>query len=82
MEPYCKKLRAKKPCESRQNGKLHHEHPENEEKEGLIVWQRPNCVKGCLISEGILTLVPLPTKGAKSLSWAENLNFPPIKVKN
>ena len=23
--------------------------------------------KGCLISEGILTLVPLPTKGAKSL---------------
>ena len=24
--------------------------------------------KGCLISEGILTLVSLPTKGAKSLS--------------
>jgi hypothetical protein len=32
VEQYCKKLRAKKPCESRPNGKLHHEHPENEEK--------------------------------------------------
>ena len=31
-------------------------------------------IKGCLISEGILSLVPLPTKGAKSLSWSENLN--------
>ena len=28
--------------------------------------------KGGLISEGNLTLVQLPTKGAKSLSWAEN----------
>ena len=33
-----------------------------------------NSKKGGLISEGILTLVPLPTKGAKSLSCAENLN--------
>jgi hypothetical protein len=31
--------------------------------------------KGGLISEGILTLVPLPTKGAKLLSLAENLLF-------
>ena len=30
--------------------------------------------KGGLISEDILTLVSLPTKGAKSLSWSENLN--------
>ena len=30
--------------------------------------------KGGLISEGILTLVSLQTKGAKSLSWTENLN--------
>ena len=30
--------------------------------------------KGGLISEGILPLVPLPKKGAKSLPWAENLN--------
>ena len=30
--------------------------------------------KGGLISEGILTLVSLPIKGAKSLPWAENLN--------
>ena len=30
--------------------------------------------KGSLTSEGILTLVLLPTKGAKSLLWAENLN--------
>ena len=40
------------------------------------------CNKGGLISEGILTFVPLPTKGAKSLSIAENLNFLPIKVNN
>ena len=33
--------------------------------------------KGGLISKGILSLVPLPTKGE-----AENLNFPPIKVNN
>ena len=31
--------------------------------------------KGGLISEGILNLVPLPTKSAKSLPGAENLNF-------
>ena len=30
--------------------------------------------KGGLISEGILTLVPLPTKWSKLLSSAENLN--------
>ena len=35
---------------------------------------------GFLILEGILTLVPLPKKGAKSLSCAENLNFPPMTV--
>ena len=28
--------------------------------------------KGGLISEGILTLVPLPIKGVNSLSWAKN----------
>ena len=31
--------------------------------------------KARLISEGILILVSLPTKGAKSIIWAENLNF-------
>ena len=36
--------------------------------------------KGGLISEGILSLVPLPTKGAKAHPWAEHLNFPPITV--
>ena len=30
--------------------------------------------KGNLISEGILALVPLQKKGAKSCPWAENLN--------
>ena len=30
--------------------------------------------KGGLISDGILTLIPLPKKGTKSLHWAENLN--------
>ena len=38
--------------------------------------------KGDLISEDILTLVPLPTKGGKSLAWAENVNFPPITYSN
>ena len=33
--------------------------------------------KGGLVTEGILTLVPLPTKGAESLPW--NLNFPPLE---
>ena len=38
---------------------------------------------GGLISEVILILDPLPpTKGAKWIPWAENLNFPPIKVNN
>ena len=32
-------------------------------------------VKGDLISEDILTLVPLPKKGSKSLPSAENLNY-------
>ena len=31
-------------------------------------------IKDGLISEGILTLVPFSIKGAKTLSWAENLN--------
>ena len=31
-------------------------------------------VKGGLISKGSLNSAPLPSKGAKSLSWAENLN--------
>ena len=38
--------------------------------------------KGSLISEGILTLVPLPTKGAKSLPRADCLNLPPFTVNN
>ena len=39
--------------------------------------------KGFLLSEGIFSLAPLLTKSAKSLPWAENLNFPPIlKVNN
>ena len=37
-------------------------------------------VKGGLISEGILTLVPLLTKSAKSLPQAEISNFPPFSV--
>ena len=39
-------------------------------------------IKGVLISECILALVPLPTKGAKSLPEAENLSFTPITVNN
>ena len=39
-------------------------------------------MKGSLISEGILTLVPLPTKGAKFLPLAESLIFPPFTVNN
>ena len=31
-------------------------------------------IKGGLISEGILSLVPLPKLGAKSCPWAEKLN--------
>ena len=38
------------------------------------------CNKGGLISEGTLTFVPLPTKGAKSLSITENFNLLPKKV--
>ena len=38
--------------------------------------------KGGLISESILTLVPLPTKGAESLPWEEKSNFPPFSVNN
>ena len=34
---------------------------------------KADLIKGGLISEGILTLVPLPEKGAKSLPEAENL---------
>ena len=33
--------------------------------------------EGSLISESILTLVTLPTEGAKSLPSTESLNFPP-----
>ena len=40
----------------------------------LIILHFLYIIKGGLISEGILALVPLPTKGAKSLPWAENLN--------
>ena len=39
-------------------------------------------IKGVYISEGILALVTLPTKGAKSLPGAENLSFIPITVNN
>ena len=38
--------------------------------------------KGGLISEGILTLVTLTKKGAKSRPSAESLNFPPFTVNN
>ena len=38
--------------------------------------------KGGLISEVILTLVSLLRKGAESLPWAENSNFPPISLNN
>ena len=34
---------------------------------------KADLIKGGLISEGILTLVPLPEKGAKSLPEAKNL---------
>ena len=37
-------------------------------------------IKGSLISEGNLNLVPLPIKNAKLLPWAEKLNFPPIAL--
>ena len=39
-------------------------------------------VKGGFISEGILNLVTLPSKGAKSFPWTENSNFPPSSVNN
>ena len=35
---------------------------------------KADLIKGGLISEGILTLVSLPKKYAKFLSWAENSN--------
>ena len=38
--------------------------------------------KGSLISESILTLVPLPTKGTKSPPRAEHLNLLPFTVNN
>ena len=38
--------------------------------------------KGSLISEGILSLVPLPKKGVKSRPWAESLNFPALYSKH
>ena len=43
------------------------------------IWQIINTLKtfvtkSGLISEGILTLVPLPTKSAKLFHWAEDLN--------
>ena len=47
-------------------------------KKNLLFLQSVDA-KGCLILEGALILVPLPTKGAK---WAENLNFLPITVNN
>ena len=44
----------------------------------LIILHFLYIIKGVLISEGILALVPFATKGAKSLPGAENLNFTPI----
>ena len=38
--------------------------------------------KGGLISEGILTLVPLPKISAKSHPWAERLNFLAFSANN
>ena len=51
----------------------------------LIHLPKPNLsriIKGILISKCILTLDTLPTKSAKSLSWAESLNFPPFTLNN
>ena len=48
----------------------------------LIILHFLYIIKGVLISEGILALVPLPRKGAKSLPGAENLSFTPISVNN
>ena len=56
---------------------------DNEKKvRQLIVLHFLYMIKGVLISEGILDLVTLPTKSAKSLPWAENLSFTPITVNN
>jgi hypothetical protein len=38
-------------------------------------------IEGSLISEDILTLVPLPKKGAKFRPWAESLDFLPFYSK-
>ena len=48
----------------------------------LIILYFLYIIKGVLISEIILALVPLPTKGAKSLAGAENLSFTSITVNN
>ena len=48
----------------------------------LIILHFLYIIEGGLISEGILALVPLPTKGAKSLPVAEYLSFTPITVNN
>ena len=40
----------------------------------VVLVQQREGNKDRLISEGILTLVPLPTKGGKLLSLAENFN--------
>ena len=39
-------------------------------------------IKGGFISESILTLVTLPTKGAKSCPWAKNSNFLAFSLNN
>ena len=39
-------------------------------------------IKGSLISEDVLTLVPLPEKIAKFRPWAESLNFMSFTVNN
>ena len=50
----------------------------------IFAWKLPRLdlipTKGSLISEGILTLVTLPKKGAKSWPWAGSLNFPLFTV--
>ena len=47
-----------------------------------VAWNPAMSVKGGFISGGILNLVTLPSKGAKSFPLTENSNFPPSSINN
>ena len=45
-------------------------------------YDKKSTTKGCFKSEETRGFLPLQDKYSKSLSWAENLNFPPKTVNN